>query len=143
MKHTFFQGIKFLLVGGFATLVDLGVFDLAFWVIAGNPLISKTLSFLVSTAIKYGGNKYWTFQKHEVPRVSEVVQFVVITLVALGIDLSTFHYATKTLGPQFGVSLHLWTQISVILSALSSAVVSFLGYKLWVFKKPRGESGVD
>ena len=135
-NKTFFQGIKFLIVGGLATLADLAFFNILVLIITGNPLIAKSLSFLVSITMKYTGNRYWTFQTHtESPIKKEIVQFIFITIIGLGIDLATFYYATKVAGPQFGLSVHLWTQISVILSALSSAVISFLGYKFLVFKK--------
>ena len=133
---TFFQTVKFLLVGGIATLADLAVFDIVMFVLSPNPLVAKSISFLVSTAMKYGGNKYWTFEKTETEKIHlEIFQFIIVTVVALVIDLGTFYYATKTLGPQFGFSPFMWREVSVVLAALSSAVVSFLGYKLLVFKK--------
>ena len=133
---TIFQGIKFLLVGGVATIADLVFFELLIGIIAGNLLIAKSISFLISVAMKYGGNKYWTFgNNHENKIQKEMFQFFLITLIALAIDLATFHYATALLGPQFGLSPRLWTQASVIMAALSSAVISFLGYKFFVFKR--------
>ena len=136
INTTIFQSIKFLLIGGFATIADLAFFEILSLIITGNPLIAKSISFLISIAIKYGGNKYWTFQIHKNDKIhKEVLQFFFITLVALTIDLFTFHYLIKISGSQFGLSNTLWIQISVILAALSSAAVSFLGYKFLVFKK--------
>ncbi len=139
--NVFFQGIKFLLVGAFATLADLVFFQLFVWIIIPNLLIAKSISFLISVAIKYGGNKYWTFQIYDKERLhKEIPQFLFITLVALAIDLATFYYLSadkqvQQIVMQFGIPSHLWTQMSVIIAALSSALISFLGYKFLVFKK--------
>lgn len=136
INTTIFQSLKFILVGGSATIADLIIFDLLIWIITPNLLVAKSISFVIATGIKYGGNKYWTFQNYHNEKIQkEIIQFFVITLVALAIDLCTFYYATKVWGPHFGLSQHLWSQASVVIAALSSAVVSFLGYKFLVFKK--------
>ncbi len=132
--NTTFQAIKFLIVGGAATVVDLIGFSLLDWVVVKNQLIAKSISFLIAVAIKYLGNKYWTFQQRTNEKIpTELFSFFIITIVGLAIDVCTFYYATKIAGPQFGLSLGLWTQVSVILAALSSALISFLGYKFLVF----------
>lgn len=135
-----FQGAKFLLVGAFATIVDLKLFE-GLVIISGavfllNPTFAKAISFLFATLIKYWGNKYWAFNKHEKENMrQEIMQFFGITLVGLAIDVASFHYFAKTMGPQFGLSTELWVKLSVIFAALAAAVWNFAGYKFFVFKK--------
>ena len=129
-----------MIVGGSATLVDLVLFQVLAVIITGSPLVAKGISFLFSTIIKYGGNKYWTFpfdpaQGEQKNIYKEIFSFFVITCVALVIDIYVFNYLTKTVGPQFGLSKALWTPLCVVAAQLSSAVVSFSGYKFFVFKK--------
>jgi hypothetical protein len=47
-----FQSAKYFLVGVFATIIDLKLFELLVWI---NPIISKGISFLISIFIKYWG----------------------------------------------------------------------------------------
>ena len=132
-----FQIGKHILVGAVATVIDLKLFEI---LLAGffltNPLVSKSISFLFSTTLKYIGNKYWTFQKHEKENMhKEIAQFFIIILIGLAIDVSVFYCATKIVGPQFGISIIIWTKLSVIFAALVAAIWNFTGDKFLVFKK--------
>ena len=53
--------MKFGLVGGFAFLVDLGLFNLLLH-LTDKPLTSKTVSMVVATTISYAGNRHWTWR---------------------------------------------------------------------------------
>jgi len=131
------QAAKHLLVGAFATVVDVIFFEwLLSVVFLANPLIIKSISFLVSTVIKYAGNKYWAFEKREREGMhKEAAQFFIITLAGLVIDVSVFYCATKLVGPRFNVSSLAWVRLSVIFAAFAAAAWNFLGYKFLVFKK--------
>ena len=135
-----FQSAKFVLVGAVATVFDLKFFELLIWsasfFITLNPLIAKSISFLCSTALKYWGNKYWTFGKYEKENLKkEVLQFFAITVVGLIIDVVAFYYATNILGPQFSIPQAVWIKLSVIFAAIIAALWNFLGYKFFVFRK--------
>lgn len=134
-----FQAAKFFLVGVFATVVDLKVFDLLlllFSSLAGALIIPKGISFLAATSLKYWGNKHWAFEKHEKEElIKEISQFFVVTVVGLLLDTGSFLYFVKIMGPQFNLTLHIWTEFSVIFAALIAATWNFLGYKFLVFKK--------
>ena len=136
-----FQAAKFVLIGIFATIIDLLFFELFVLIFSVAPftislLLPKTISFLIATFTKFWGNKYWAFKKHEKEDIKkEFVQFFAVTLLALLIDVSFFFYLTKISGPQFAISADLWIRLSVIMSALVSAIWSFCGYKFIVFKK--------
>ncbi|MDO8486466.1 MAG: GtrA family protein [Candidatus Staskawiczbacteria bacterium] len=136
-----FQVAKYFLVGIFVTVIDLKLFELLIWIFsffytAINPIISKGISFLVSIFIKYWGNKHWTFEKPGKDGLkSEIFQFVIVTIVGLGVDVGSFYYFTKIMGSQFGTPENVWVKLSVIFAALVAAVWNFIGYKFLVFKK--------
>ncbi|MSU60399.1 MAG: GtrA family protein [Candidatus Staskawiczbacteria bacterium] len=131
-----FQVGKHVLVGTFATVVDAKFFEFLLAVIIPLPLVSKGVSFFISTLIKYSGNKYWTFQKNERENWHiEAGKFVAIILVGLAIDVSIFHYLTTILGPQFSINIELWRISSVVASAVVAAIWNFTGDKFLVFKK--------
>ncbi|OGZ70001.1 MAG: hypothetical protein A2904_02420 [Candidatus Staskawiczbacteria bacterium RIFCSPLOWO2_01_FULL_33_9] len=127
------QAAKYFLVGVFATIVDLKLFELLVWI---NPIISKVISFLISVSVKYWGNKHWTFEKPEKEGIwQEIFQFIIVTIVGLGIDVGSFFYFTNLLGPQLGTPENVWVKLSVIFAALVAAIWNFVGYKFLVFKK--------
>ena len=129
---------KFFLVGAFSAVVDIKVYQIFAWVLAfafASSIISKCISFLFATAVKYGGNKIWVFEKNGKDGIKkEIVQFTIITLVGMIIDVAVFYCATTWLQPQ-SISEHIWTEISIIIAALVAAVWNFLGYKFIVFKR--------
>ncbi|MEK7658582.1 MAG: GtrA family protein [Patescibacteria group bacterium] len=135
-----FQAAKFFLVGVFATIVDLKIFQVLIWFFSfflfKDQLIAKGISFLIATYAKYWGNKHWVFEKPEKENQrKEIIKFFVITLVGLAIDVGSFYYFTKIMGPQFATPVNIWTELSVIFAALTSSLWNFLGYKFIVFKK--------
>lgn len=126
---------RFVLVGGFADIIDIKLFQIVILLIPSN-LTVKTISFLVAVVIKYIGNRNWVFTKEQKGKINkELSSFLLITYVGLIINVSTFYCATKLIGPQFGASESIWIEISIILSALTAAIWNFLSYKLIVFKK--------
>lgn len=135
-----FQAAKHLLIGAAATVLDLKLFEglalvLAI-VIPSSWIVSKSISFLAATVVKYWGNKYWAFAKHEQEDLyKELLHFFFITLLGLLLDVGIFYYCTRIMGPQLGLTPVVWVKVSVILAALIAALWNFLGYKLLVFKK--------
>jgi len=136
--HFVHQAGKFFLVGAFSAIVDIKVYQFFAWGLAfllAGSIISKCISFLVATAVKYGGNKIWVFQKKGRDGIKkEVIQFSFITLIGMIIDVFVFYCATTWLQPQ-NIPTHVWTEISIIIAALVAAIWNFLGYKFIVFKK--------
>jgi putative flippase GtrA len=131
-----FQGAKFLLVGAGATVIDLKIFEILAVISPASTVIFKAISFVISTLIKFWGNKYWTFGRSEKDNIArEALQFSAVTIVGLIIDISCFFFCTRILGPQFGMPGELWVKVSVIFAAIAAALWSFLGYKFFVFKK--------
>ncbi|MCX6718374.1 MAG: GtrA family protein [Candidatus Staskawiczbacteria bacterium] len=134
---------KFALAGAFADVVDIKVFQILFFLLPFS-LIIKSVSFLVATAIKYWANKHWAFgdgeivgflsraKKLTISEIKEIGQFLLITLVGLAINVISFYYFSRM---KTGLSIKIWTEISIILSALVVALWNFLGYKFIVFKK--------
>lgn len=135
-----FQAAKYFLVGAFTTVVDLKLFELLLFLFGAiappvSILLAKGLSFLFSTSLKYWGNKYWVFQKHQKENFAlEIIQFFAITLVGLVIDVIAFYYFTKMTAPH-EILEPVWVKLSVLLAAVVAAIWNFLGYKFLVFKK--------
>ena len=122
------QAGRFVLVGAFADVIDIKVFQLLF-IFAPFSIFFKTVSFIIATIIKYFANKRWAFEK---PEGGQALHFFLVTLVGLAIDVVSFYYLGKI---KVGLSTHLWVELTIIFAALIAAIWNFLGYKFLVFKK--------
>jgi len=124
---------RFFLVGAFADVIDIKVYQLLFFVLPFSTFI-KAISFLVATLIKYWWNKGWAFFKEgaeskHTPK--EILLFFGVTLIGLLLNVASFYFFDKI---ETGLEPKLWTEVSIILAALVAAVWNFLGYKFLVFK---------
>lgn len=130
---------RFFLVGAFADVIDIKVFQLLFFFLPFSIFI-KAISFLVATLIKYWWNKYWAFEnlEHNGPKKiifdGQFAVFLVVTLVGMGLNVASFYFFDKI---ETGFAPKLWTEVSIILAALVAAVWNFLGYKFLVFKNDK------
>jgi len=140
-KYLFvFQLGKFLLIGIFFALIDLGVLDILlkiFGITAGLAYSAfVATSFVIVTSIKYVGDKFWAFEKTEKEKMgSEFVQFFIITLISGVIQTLVASLVVNGIGPQLGASPLIWANIGKILGIAVASIWNFLGYKFVVFKK--------
>ena len=92
-KFPFIEQVgKFVLIGSFADVIDIKVYQLLFWLTPAS-LLFKGISFLIAVAIKYWLNKHWAFDKPGQDGIKkEVAQFFSITLGGLLLNIGSFYY---------------------------------------------------
>ena len=135
-----YQLAKFLLIGVVATIFDLGILALFIQlsdVTAGIYFsVFKAISFVVATGLKYVPDKLWAFKKNNTSGVTkEFLQFFVVTLIGLGINVYVASFIVNQIGPQFGLPDKLWANLAGIGAVLVTFAWNFVGYKFFVFKK--------
>jgi putative flippase GtrA len=135
-----YQLAKFLLIGVIATIFDLGTLSLFINIFAATSgpyyNIFKATSFVIATVLKYIPDKYWAFKKKETTNVTkEFLQFFVVTLVGLSINVFVASFIVNNIGPQFGLPAKLWANLGGIGAVLVTFAWNFIGYKFIVFKK--------
>jgi putative flippase GtrA len=70
-------GIRFLIVGGISTLIEIAVFNLCFVVFGWDPVVAKIVASLVALVNAYFGNREFTFRsRSHGRRSSELALFV-------------------------------------------------------------------
>ena len=119
---------KFGTVGGFAYVVDVGVFNLLrfgdFSPIADKPITAKIVSSVIATFVAYAGNRYWTFSHREARSHAESLPvFFGLNAIGMGIAalcLGISHYvlgftsptadniAANIVGTGFGTLFRFW-----------------------------------
>jgi len=133
------QFMKFILVGFLNTAVDFGILNLLmviFRVYAGWPFsLFKAISFSCAVTNSYFLNKFWTFQKEDKAKIQEFSKFLIISIIALLINVSLSSFLVNKIGPQFNISPILWANLSAIAAVGITTLINFFGYKYLVFKK--------
>jgi putative flippase GtrA len=134
----FSQFGKFCAIGFTNAAVDFGVLYLliaATGVAAGVAYtLFKTVSFSVATLHSYLWNKYWAFgasRSHGGGR--EFASFIGVSLVSLLINV-TIASIVVAFRPA-GITPQAWAGISAVVGSAVALIFSFLGFRLFVFKK--------
>lgn len=97
MKKLINQILKFGVVGGIAFVIDYGILFILAKVIGLNELLSAAISFIISLTFNYFLSTKWVFEaKKQTPK--EVIIFVLLSVVGLGINELLIYLGTKKLG---------------------------------------------
>lgn len=97
MKKLINQILKFGVVGGIAFVIDYGILFLLAKVIGLNELISAAISFIISLTFNYFLSTKWVFEAKK-QTLKEVIIFVLLSVVGLGINEVLIYLGTKKLG---------------------------------------------
>jgi len=146
IQKTIAQFVRFGMVGGLNTLIDLVLFNVLLWLW---PTHSTTLLLLYnSLAYALGGinsfvlNKYWTFhQRHAVSR-DEILRFALITLVGIACNDLILGIISNSMHSLLG-NPTLWANASKIIAIFGTMCISYVGMRLWVFVKPAQATGKE
>ena len=128
LTKNLFQFVKFGLVGILNTAVDFGIFTFLNYLIGEHYYrISQIISYSCAVLNSYYLNKSWTFQAGRRFNLIEMLKFLTINLISLGVSiffLTLFHEKY-----QIGI---LWSKVG---ATFFSVIINFFGNKYWVFNK--------
>lgn len=122
--------LKFLVVGGLGTVVDLTIFTILSMI--GLPvLISQGFSFIAALCNNFFLNSLWTFpqevDKNE--KMKQFIKFAIVSCCTFGIRTVLF-----TIGKSYVPNQFPYIQILLFFVILSVTIINFLGSKFLVFK---------
>lgn len=80
------QGLGYLLTGGSAAVVDIGLFHLMVASMVG-VLLPAALSFMVAAVVNYALSSLWVYRRHW-RSLRRALLFLLFALVGLGINAS-------------------------------------------------------
>jgi putative flippase GtrA len=138
---SFFEFTKFSVVGVLNSGVDFGILNslmLLTGVASGSGFLGfKSISVTLGVINSYIWNKYWTFGAAKTPGARrELVSFMVVTLIAVGVNVAGADVIVNVIGAPNGISSKLWANIGAISGAGLTLFTNFFGYKFFVFRKP-------
>ncbi len=115
---------RFLIAGIFVGAIDFGVYYFLIHFLSFS--LAKGISFASASIVGYLFNKYWIFQYNQASSYLEVSRYVLINLLALGINVLT----NQTI-------LNAWPG-SVFFALISASILTssftFICFKWWVFR---------
>jgi len=112
--------LKFAIVGGIGFVIDTGVLSLLVFLLhlgeGRRRLLAKAISFTLAVISNFIWNRRWTYPESRSKPVSkQLVQFFVLNLVGLGINLLVFGFVDSLTTPWLGHVLALYAaQIAAV-----------------------------
>jgi putative flippase GtrA len=126
-------GVKFLLVGGFATVVTIGVFNLLVHVgspplLNDQPILAYGVALVVGLAVNYVGNRFWAFDSPPPGSLwRQMLAFLAVNAVAFAIPAVCL-----------GVSRYLLGLDSALADNVSANVVGLVlatAARWWLYRR--------
>ncbi|MGI6169858.1 MAG: GtrA family protein [Christensenellales bacterium] len=121
------QFIKFNIVGVVNTGIDFAVLWLLTSVFFMNPTVAKVISYSCGVLNSYILNRLWTFRAKDRWNMPELLKFIAVNLVALGVATLVLTLCQNVWGMQ--------TILANLVATPFSLIVNFLGNKLFIFKE--------
>ncbi len=133
------QLVQFGLVGGLNTIIDLLVLNallLLFPTTSTLTLLTyNALAFSVGAVNSFLLNKYWTFANRQRTTLKELSRYTIAALCGIAWSTLVLWLASIVLRP-LAVNPTLWVNAAKIVSIGSTALLSYVGMRLWVFVRP-------
>jgi putative flippase GtrA len=129
--------LKFCVIGGLGTVIDLGGAALLHSKYHAEPLAAKAISVTLATIFTYLGSRFWTFKERENQSVRrEAVLFFVLNVVGLLIAEAVIGLVTYIMGLRGPLE---YNAASFIGTGLGT-IFRFWAYRKWVFLDPEKAS---
>jgi putative flippase GtrA len=125
--------IKFGVVGGIGSVIDLGGAAVLHGKYHVGPLEAKAVSTALATVVTYLGSRFWTFKHRENQSLRrEAVLFIMLNLAGLFIAEAVIAMVTYVMG------LHgqLEYNAASVLGTGLATIFRYFAYRQWVFTAP-------
>src|SRR5260221_11514913 len=132
------QFIRFCVVGGLNTSVDVLVFNLLVWGLpthdSGLLVVYNSLSYLIGAVNSFCWNKLWTFKQRSSATNDQLARFALVA--SLGIICNdTFLWLATTILTSLSLNSFLWINVAKVSAIAGSIAVSYVGMRFSVFNK--------
>ena len=120
------QIIKFIIVGGIATIIDWLIYYIAYNYLNIKPLISNIISYSISTVYNYLASVKFVFKVSKNNGKRNFIIFIIFSLIGLGLsELLIYLFIDK---------LNISKMISKILSTVIVMIFNFITRKIFLEK---------
>ena len=126
-KNEYIKLIKFGLVGAMNTLIDWAVFFVLTQFTAILPWIAHVIGYSCGVVSSFLGNKFFTFKSRGTKTGVELIKFVILNLLSLGVSTLVIIV--------LGDKLEWNTYIAKIFSTGSAMLINYVGSRFFIFNK--------
>lgn len=134
----FWQFLRFCLVGGLNTFIDILIFNLIVWSFptqdSGLLIIYNSVAYTVGALNSFCWNKLWTFRQRSSASSDQVTRFILVTSMGIICNDAFLWLATSILN-SLSLSSFIWINVAKISAIAGSVAVSYLGMRFSVFTK--------
>ena len=120
--------ISFCTVGGFASLVEMGVFNI-FYLFNDAFIASKIAGIFVALSFNFFANRRFTFSDHNGKMKKQIPKFITVYVITIMVNLLVSKLMFNILP---GGSLY--SNIAAASGIIASIPISFFGSLKWTFK---------
>lgn len=120
------QVIKFVLVGAFNTVLDVGLYYVLTRFLFLYYLLAKALSFAVAVTSSFILNRRFTFRNTDPNKMTQYIRFWLVALIGLGLNTFILYILVEKAG---------WFDLYAVIAAVF--IVFFWNFTLsrfWVFR---------
>lgn len=135
-RSTLWQFLRYCLVGGANTIIDLIVLNILLWRF---PTSNAQVLALYNSVAYTGGalssfflNKYWTFRHRHKPTTREVVRFIITLFLEVIYSSILIWLAGKALQPLIP-NVTLWGNASKLVAVIIGTFISYSFMRFWTF----------
>jgi len=137
-SRTYWQWLRYCLVGVANTLIDVLILNVLLWRFPTGHVqtlvVYNALAYSGGAASSFFLNKYWTFGRKQRPTSKEVGRFVISMLLELLSSNGLVWLIGNALHP-FITNTLLWGNTSKLLAVAGNAVLSYLIMRFWIFAR--------
>ena len=135
-SSTFWQFLRYCLVGGANTLIDLLTLNILLWRFPTNSVqvlvLYNAIAYTSGALNSFFLNKYWTFRRKQKPTSREVVRFAISLFLEVLYSSALVWLAGKVLQPLIA-NVTLWGNASKLLAVVVGAIISYSFMRFWTF----------
>jgi putative flippase GtrA len=136
IRKTLWQFLRYCLVGGANTLIDLLAFNILLWRFpTGNAQVLvgyNSIAYMCGAATSFFFNKYWTFRRAGQTSRREVTRFIISLLLEIIYSNGLIWLASKALQP-FISNVTLWGDAAKVIALVIGMVISYTIMRFWTF----------
>lgn len=132
------EGMRYLVFGALATVLNLGVkFLLLFTILdASNEFelqLAVIISWIVACAFAYFTNRVLVFKSESDKIIKEAISFVTARIATLGLEMLIMFFFVTFLGLDSNLWVAVWSVFAQVMVILTNYIFS----KLFIFKKDK------
>jgi putative flippase GtrA len=137
-SSTSWQFLRYCLVGGANTLIDVSMLNILLWRFPTNNVlvlvVYNSVAYSSGAVTSFFLNKYWTFGRKQRTTRREVVRFAIILALEILYSNGLVWLAGKVLQPLIANST-LWGNASKLLAVAGGAILSYAFMRFWIFAR--------